>query len=80
MKTRIQKLGDGLAVVIPDSVVAQTGLSENAEVDVTMENGVLVARPVVMPRYTLDELLRDVTDDQLHPETDTGPAVGREEW
>ncbi len=80
MKTRIQKVGDGLAVVIPDAVAAQTGLTENAEVDVTLENGAVIARPVSRPRYTLEELLRDVTDDQLHPETDTGPAVGREEW
>lgn len=80
MKTRVQKLGDGLAVVIPDDVAAQTGLTENAEVDVSLENGALVARPVATPRYTLEGLLRDVTDDQLHPETHTGPAVGREEW
>ena len=77
MKTRVQKLGDGLAVTIPAAVAAQSGLAENAEVDITVENGAVVARPVSKPRYTLDELLQTVTDDQLHPETNTGPAVGR---
>jgi antitoxin component of MazEF toxin-antitoxin module len=29
-------------------------------------------------RITLEQLLGDMTPDKLHPETDTGPAVGRE--
>jgi antitoxin component of MazEF toxin-antitoxin module len=29
-------------------------------------------------RFTLEQLLADVTPDKLHPETDTGPAVGKE--
>jgi antitoxin component of MazEF toxin-antitoxin module len=29
-------------------------------------------------RFTLAQLLADVTPDKLHPETDTGPAVGKE--
>jgi antitoxin MazE len=73
-------MGGGFVLEIPDTVAQQTGFTENAEIDVTLENGVLVARPVAKPRYTLEELLRNVTDDQFHPETDTGPAVGREEW
>ena len=29
-------------------------------------------------RFTLQQLLADVTPDKLHPETDTGPAIGKE--
>jgi antitoxin component of MazEF toxin-antitoxin module len=29
-------------------------------------------------RFTLEQLLANVTPDKLHPETDTGPAVGKE--
>jgi antitoxin component of MazEF toxin-antitoxin module len=29
-------------------------------------------------RFTLDQLLADVSADNLHPETDSGPAVGKE--
>jgi hypothetical protein len=29
-------------------------------------------------RFTLEELLADVSPNKLHGETDTGPAVGRE--
>ena len=30
--------------------------------------------------YTLEELLAGVTNENLHPETDTGPPVGKEVW
>jgi len=78
MKTRVQKLGDGLALLLPSSVADQTELVAGAEVDIVCENGAVVARPVATPRYVLDELLARVTDDNIHSETDTGPAVGRE--
>jgi len=31
-------------------------------------------------RYTLDALLADVTDDNLHDEVSTEPAMGDEVW
>jgi antitoxin MazE len=80
MKARVQKLGDGLALLLPSAITDQTGLTADAEVEVSCENGAVVARPVGQPRYTLNELLGRVTDENLHPETDTGPAVGREVW
>ncbi len=36
------------------------------------------AKGSIEPRYTLDELLEGLTDDNLHEETDTGSEVGRE--
>jgi antitoxin MazE len=80
MKTRVQKVGDGLALLLPPTITDQTGLAADAEVDVTLENGAVVARPVTGPRYTLAELVARITPENRHPETDTGPAVGREIW
>ena len=28
----------------------------------------------------LDEMLAEITDENLHPEVDTGPPQGNEEW
>ena len=36
--------------------------------------------PLKRPNYTLDDLLAQVTEDNVHEEIDTGPAVGKEEW
>ena len=80
MKTRVQKHGDGLALLLPSTITDQTGLTADEEVEVTCENGAVVARPLVKPRYTLAELVAQITPQNRHPETDTGPAVGREEW
>ena len=53
-------------------VAEQTGLTADAEVEVSCENGAVVARLVSQPRYTLAELLGQMTDGSIHPETDTG--------
>jgi antitoxin MazE len=78
MKVRIQQLGDGLALLIPPEVASQTGFADNAEVEITVENGALVARSMDKRRPTLDELLAGITDENIHPETDFGPPVGKE--
>jgi antitoxin MazE len=80
MKTRVQKWGNSLALRIPKSFAAEAGLREDAPVDLSLVNGKLVIRPLAPEPLTLDELLRGVTDDNLHGEWDTGPAVGREVW
>ncbi len=80
MTIRVQKHNDGLSLVLPSAITDQTDLTANAEVEVTCEGGAVVVRSVSKPRLTLDELLRRVTDDNKHEETDTGPAVGREVW
>ncbi len=36
--------------------------------------------PLCNQGYDLDEMLADMNEDNLHPEQDTGPDQGREEW
>lgn len=78
MTTTIQRFGDGLALPLPPGASSVPGFGADAAVDVTIENGAVVARPVGQKRYTLEELVAGITDENRHPETDTGPAVGRE--
>lgn len=80
MKTRVQKWGNSLALRIPKSFAAEAGLREDASVDLSLVKGKVVVQPVRPEPLTLDELLRGVTDENLHKEWDTGPAVGREVW
>ena len=80
MRTRVQKWGNSLALRIPKSFAAEAGLRENAPVEVSLRNGRVIVQLVTEPAPTLDELLRGVTDENLHGEWDTGPAVGREPW
>jgi antitoxin MazE len=80
MKTRIQKWGNSLALRIPQAFAVEAGLAENRAVEMTLVKGRLVIQPAANDPPTLEELLRGVTDENLHGEWDTGPAVGREIW
>jgi antitoxin MazE len=80
MKTRVQKWGNSLALRIPKSFAAEVGIREDASVELSLVEGALVVRPVLPQALTLAELLRGVTDENLHDEWDTGPAVGKETW
>ncbi len=80
MKSRVQKWGNSLALRIPKLLAEEAGLHANTAVELSLVDGTLVVRPVVPQPLTLDELLREVTDENLPGEWDTGSAVGREVW
>ena len=83
MKTRVQKWGNSLALRIPKALATETGLGENAEVELSSDNGRLVITPRKRTRkgkYKLKDLLRGITPENLHGEISFGPPVGREVW
>jgi antitoxin MazE len=80
MRAKIQKWGNGLALRIPRSVAAEAGIGQDSEVELSLCEGKLVISPAPRPGYTLDDLLQGITPENLHGETETGPAVGAEEW
>ena len=79
MQARIQKWGNSLAIRIPKPFALEVGLEQNSLVVVSVSEGKLVLEPV-KPSYSLEELLGQVTQDNLHQEIETGPAVGNEVW
>lgn len=80
MKTRVQKWGNSLALRIPKPFAMEIGLRRNSPVEVSLVEGRLVIVPVVEPALTLEHLLAQVSEDNLHGEIETGPVVGREVW
>ena len=80
MQTKIQKWGNSLALRIPKPFALEVGLDQNSIVEVSVSEGKLLLEPVAAPEYTLDQLLEQVTESNLHSEVDTGPAVGNEVW
>ena len=71
MRSKIVRRGGELIVVIPEEMVSQEHLQENAQVDI-----------IAVPddELTLDKLLEGITPENRHPETDWGPDVGNERW
>ena len=80
MKTRIQKWGNSLALRIPKSFAKEVGLVNEAAVEVTLVEGKLVISPEEESDFSLDDLLEQVTEQNIHREIDTGPATGNEIW
>ena len=77
MRTNVAKWGHSLAVRIPSALARQIGLSEGSVIDLSAKGDSLVLQK---PAFTLETLLKDITPENLHGETGTGPAVGKEEW
>lgn len=78
METRVQKWGNSLALRIPKPFASQIGLESNSPVELSLRGTELVIAPVKPPSLKLDDLLAQVTDQNLHGEVGPGPAVGGE--
>ncbi len=81
MKVKIQKWGNSLAVRIPKSYALQTEIEQNSVVDLSVLEGSIIVKPDKRkPKFTLEELLESVSEENLHGEIDTGEPVGKEVW
>ena len=80
MQTKVQKWGNSLALRIPKSFAVEVGLVDDAAVDLALVDGKLVITPLIRTGFTLDDLLAQLTDDNLHGEITTGEPVGAEAW
>lgn len=80
MLAKIQRWGNSLGIRIPRSFAAETNVSDGSVVDLSVEDGHLVIRPVRPRKYELRDLLRQIHPETIHDEVDTGEAVGREVW
>ena len=80
MEGRIEQWGKGLALPIPHSLAQQMGLAVDTAVSLEVRDGELKVGPVGKPRFTLEELLEGITEENRHGEVDSGPAVGGEVW
>ncbi len=76
MRTRVRKWGNSLAIRIPRPLAQEVGMTRDAPVELSLEDGRVVVAPVVLPVPSLDELLARVTPENLHSEVDTGPRQG----
>ena len=80
MRSKIQKWGNSLAVRIPKAIAELVELSDGREVELTVEEGRMIVKPARKRRYSLEELVAGITDENRHDEIGTGPSVGNEAW
>lgn len=80
MQTKVQKWGNSLGLRIPRSFAAEAEVEEGSTVDLSVQNGSLLVRPLRTRKYALRALLKKVKPRNLHREIKTGKRVGREAW
>lgn len=80
MVATVAKWGNSLAIRIPQSLAKEIHLAEGTEIDLGVVDGTLVMKPTNRKRYSLDELIKGITPENLHTEIDSGIAVGNEVW
>ena len=74
---RVSKWGTSLAVRIPKAIAQQWGVQEGSAIEIDSDGSSLVLRK---QKYDLASMLAQITPENLHPETDTGPPQGVEIW
>lgn len=79
MQTKIQRWGNSLGLRIPKSFAEEARVEAGSTVDLSIEGGDLVIRPL-RRRYTLRSLVAGINRDNVHESVDTGEPVGRETW
>jgi antitoxin MazE len=80
MVTKVQQWGNSLGVRIPKGFAEEAKVAAGSSVDISVEGGTLVVRPVNTRKYKLSALLAKVKPSNLHGEIDAGEPRGRESW
>ena len=76
-RSHIARWGASLAVRIPKPVAEQWGVQEGSAIEMISQGDQVVMRKKA---NDLDDMLDRVTEGNLHPGADTGPARGNEAW
>ncbi len=80
MRKRVNKWGNSLGLRIPKLVAVEIGLKEDSLVNLTIVNGSIVISPERETPLELEAMINQMTEENLHGEVNTGPAIGREAW
>ncbi len=80
MPIKIAKWGNSLGIRIPKHLAEEVHLQEGDEIEISTAQDKLIVTPLKRKKYTLEELLEGMGEENLHSEIDWGEAVGREQW
>jgi len=80
MKIQVRKWGNSLAIRIPKSFAKETQIDQGTFIDLSLDDGRLIATPIDEEEYFLEQLLFEITEENIHSELDTGKPVGKEIW
>jgi len=82
MNVHVSKWGNSLGVRIPVGIAKEFGIGDGTRLDLECTAEGIILKPLVAPppTYSLEEMLKAMTPESIHDETDWGSAEGNELW
>jgi antitoxin MazE len=80
MEQVIQKWGNSLAIRIPKNLALDSNIEHGSVVEISVEKGKIVLKPVKGNADKLNQLLEKVTAENIHGEVETNSPHGKEVW
>ncbi len=78
MRVKLVKWGNSYGIRIPKKVLEELDLKGEDALELRVESGKIVLIP--KKKYTLEDLVSQITPENLHTEVDWGRNMGNEEW
>jgi antitoxin MazE len=78
--TQVKMWGNSLAIRIPSKVARDLGLTNDGQIEITTDGSIAIIKREKSPRKSLDELVKDITPENIHDHVDWGDPVGKEIW
>lgn len=75
MKRAVQKWGKGLVLRIPKAYAEAAQIRDGTPVELTLEKGAVLIKPVGRKPLSLSKLLKKVSPKNVHKQIDSGSAV-----
>ena len=80
METKIRKWGNSLAIRIPRAFAEELDLTDDSCVELELADDALVIHRRVDATPRLQDLLAQITEENLHTEIDVAGPIGEEAW
>jgi antitoxin MazE len=77
MEILVKKWGNSLGIRIPKIIANDLSLKDGLKVKIEDKNGSIIISPV---SNSLNELLAQITPENIHSEIKSGNPVGNEAW
>lgn len=77
MLNQVQKWGNSLGIRIPKAIAVQAGIEEGTMIEFHIEGEQIIIK---RKQKKLNDLLSQITPENVHKEVSTGDSVGDEVW
>lgn len=78
--TRLQKWGNSYGLRIPKSIMEALAIHPDTQLNIHQEQGRIIITPIREPKPSLDDLLAQITPENLHRQVEWGDQAGEEAW